>query len=283
MNLKDKTSRKRAIFFANTISEKMKIQSHILLVFLLFLNHHSNGTMAFEPNRNTSFMREIPTKKDSISNIPASFLALQKNSKGFCLVKGNNASKQIALTFDDGPTEVSQKIIELLNKFDAKATFFWMGERIKNNEHLIQMAKESGHLIANHSWNHENGYSFTNQFLWESQIENTLKEFSKYGINDAKFYRPPYGAITQEQIDFLATKNIKTVLWSITTDDWDPNENKDNQMFQKFKDNLHPGAIVLLHDADFGNVESKFKDVEKILKYGKSRGYQFVTLTELNL
>lgn len=261
----------------------MKIQIQIILVFLCCLNNFSKARLAFETAHDFDLKKENSTKKDTVSNIPASFLALQKNSKGFCLVKGNDASKQIALTFDDGPTEVSQKIIELLNKFDAKATFFWMGERIKNNEHLIQMAKESGHLIANHSWNHENGYSFSNQFLWESQIENTLQEFSKYGINDAKFYRPPYGAITQEQIDFLATKNIKTVLWSITTDDWDPNENKDNQMFQKFKDNLHPGAIVLLHDADFGNVESKYKDVEKILKYGKSRGYQFVTLTELNL
>lgn len=258
----------------------MKTHSLIILFFLFFLNNHSSITLEFEPT--SDFIKdENLAKSDSISNIPKSFLEFQKNSNGYCLVKGNAASKQIALTFDDGPTEVSQKIIKILNKFGAKATFFWVGERINGNEHLIQMAKESGHLIGNHSWNHPNAYTFSNQLLWESQVENTLQEFSKYGITDTRFYRAPFGAITQEQINFLATKNIKTVLWSISTMDWDPKENKEGLMFQKFKEHFHPGAIVLLRDYDFGNLDAKLKDLESILKYGKSHGYTFVTVAEL--
>lgn len=222
-------------------------------------------------------------KRDTITTIPKHFLEFEKNSKGYCLVKGNAASKQIALTFDDGPTKVSQKIIEILNKYNAKATFFWVGERINGNQHLIQMAKESGHLIGNHSWNHDNGYTFSNQLLWESQVEKTSKQFSNFGINQAVYYRPPFGAITQNQIDFLASKNIKTVLWSISTEDWNPKENKEGQMFQLFKKQFHPGAIVLFHDYDYGNLEAKLKDLEDILKYGKSQGYQFVTVSKLHL
>lgn len=259
----------------------MKTLGGIILFFIFFLNNQSNTKLEFEPIPVFNFKSEIAIKKDSISNIPRSFLEFQKNSNGYCIVKGNATSKQIALTFDDGPSEVSQKIIEILNRFDAKATFFWVGERIKDKEHLIQIAKESGHLIANHSWNHANGYSFSNQFLWESQVQKTLQEFSKYGINDTIFYRPPFGAITQEQIHFLATKNIKTVLWSISTMDWDSDENKEGQMFQKFKDYLHPGAVILLHDYDFGNLDAKLKDLEKMIKLGKSMGYKFVSLTEL--
>lgn len=255
----------------------MKTYSLITLFFLLVLNHHSNTAFT----NDFIFKAENSVKKDSFSNIPKRFLEFQKNSNGYCLVKGNAASKQIALTFDDGPTEVSQKIIKLLNKFDAKATFFWVGERIKGNQQLIQMAKESGNLIGNHSWNHPNAYTFSNELLWESQVENTLQEFSKNGIHDTRFYRAPFGAITQEQINFLATKNIKTVLWSISTMDWNPKENKEGLMFQKFKDNFHPGAIVLFHDYDFGNLDAKLKDLERILKYGKRHGYTFVTVSEL--
>jgi peptidoglycan/xylan/chitin deacetylase (PgdA/CDA1 family) len=258
----------------------MKSLSYFIL-FLFCLNDFSDGKLEYDSEVYPNFESDFLVKKDSISNIPKRFLEFQKNSKGYCLVNGNSTAKQIALSFDDGPTEVSQKIIEILNKFNAKASFFWVGERIKGNEDIIQFAKENGHLIANHSWNHENGFSFSNQDLWEKQIANTFKEFSDYGIQDATFYRPPFGAITQKQIDFLATQNIKTVLWSITTMDWDANQNTDDLMFQKFKEHIHPGAIVLMHDADYGNLDSKLKDLENILKFGINQGYEFVTIAEL--
>lgn len=220
---------------------------------------------------------------DSLPLIPNHFLDFQKKSQGFCIAKGDSTKKQIALTFDDGPTEVSKEIIKILDKYNAKATFFWVGERIKENPIIIEIASKSGHLIANHSWNHENGFSFSNELLWESQVEKTLHEFSKYGITDVHYFRPPFGAITQNQIDFLATKNIKTVLWSITTMDWDPKQNADNQIFQKFKKNMHPGAIVLFHDFDYGNLNSKLKVLEKILIYGTRKCYKFVAIDKMNL
>jgi peptidoglycan-N-acetylglucosamine deacetylase len=258
-------------------------KSLFFILFMFFLNYQSIDTLLFNLNLTSNFEKENFKSNDSISNIPNSFLDFQKNSKGFCIVHGSLEKKEIALTFDDGPTDVSVKIIKILNKFNAKGTFFWVGERIKNNESTIKKAIKKGHLIANHSWNHENGYLFSNQLLWESQVEKTLTEFSNHGINDVAYYRPPFGGITQNQIDFLASKNIKTVLWSISTMDWDPKQNSDNLMFQKFKQHLHPGAIVLLHDFDYGNLNSKLKDLEKILKFGKSKGYKFVTVAQLNL
>lgn len=253
----------------------MKTVSY-LLFFVCCMNSSSVATLAFDEATTSPF------KNDSIATIPEHFLAFQKNSKGYCLVKGNSKTKKVALTFDDGPTDVSIKIMEILQTHKAKATFFWVGERIQKNEEAILMAQQNEHLIANHSWNHANGFSFSNQYLWESQVENTFQEFSDHGIDEATFYRPPFGAITQEQIDFLVTKNIKTVLWSITTMDWDSTQNSEGQMFQKFKEELHPGAIVLMHDFDFGNLNSKLNDLEKILNYGISQGYKFVTVAELN-
>lgn len=105
---------------------------------------------------------------------------------------------------------------------------------------------------------------------------------SKYGVKNVTYFRPPFGAITQNQIDFLASKNIKTVLWSITTNDWDPKENKESQLFEKFKNYLHNGAVVLMHDFDYGNLDAKLKDLEKMLQYGTKKGYKFVTVNDIN-
>jgi peptidoglycan/xylan/chitin deacetylase (PgdA/CDA1 family) len=218
---------------------------------------------------------------DSLLRIPEKFLEFQKNSNGFCLIKGQSDKKQIAFTFDDGPTEVSLQIIELLDKYQAKATFFWVGEKMKNNKSVIDLALKKGHLIANHSWNQPNGISFSNELLWESQVEKSMLEFTKFGIQNHTYYRPPFGAISQNQIDFLASKNVKTVLWSITTSDWDKSKNAEGMMFSKFKKELHKGAIVLLHDFDFGNLEAKLSDLENMLSYAKENGYQFVTIEGL--
>jgi peptidoglycan/xylan/chitin deacetylase (PgdA/CDA1 family) len=95
------------------------------------------------------------------------------------------------------------------------------------------------------------------------------------------YYRPPFGAITQEQIEYLATKGITTVLWSITTMDWDTTQNTKEMLFQKFKNQLHNGAIVLLHDFDFGNLDGKLIALDKMLTYGKSLGFNFVSVEEI--
>jgi len=220
---------------------------------------------------------------DTVLQIPDEFLKFEENSKGFCLVKGNSNKKQIAFTFDDGPTDVSIAVMKVLSKYDAKATFFWVGEKMEQNQKIIDMALNRGHMIANHSWDQPNGISFSNELLWNSQVEKCHLELAKHGIEDLQYYRPPFGAISQRQIDFLASKNIKTVLWSITTSDWDKTQNSAGLMFNKFKNEMHNGAIVLLHDFDFGNLDAKLLDLENMLKYAVQNNYKFVTIDELEL
>ncbi|MDP5092069.1 MAG: polysaccharide deacetylase family protein [Polaribacter sp.] len=248
----------------------------LLLIFVVFLTNFSKS----EKNgaEKVNWKINYNQKNDSLPLIPNQFLDFQKNSQGFCITKGDSTKKQIALTFDDGPTEVSKKIIKILDRYKAKGTFFWVGERIKENPSVIDIAQKNGHLIANHSWNHENGWTFSNEQLWQNQVEKCNTELSNYGVKNVRYFRPPFGAITQNQIDFLASKNIKTVLWSITTNDWDPKENKEGQLFEKFKNYIHNGAVVLMHDFDYSNLDAKLKDLEKMLQYGIKNGYKFVTV-----
>ncbi|MGZ0017623.1 polysaccharide deacetylase family protein [Yeosuana sp. AK3] len=218
---------------------------------------------------------------DSLPLIPKLFLEHQNKSNGFCKVQGHSSKKQVALTFDDGPTDLSIKIIEILNTHNAKGTFFWIGNNLEEKKGIIKQAKEGGHIIANHSWNHQNGWGISKEDLWQNQVVKSIEAFELHGAGKPKYYRPPYGAITQDQIDCLASKGITTVLWSITTMDWDKTQNSEDELFEKFKNHLHNGAIVLLHDFDFGNSSAKLKALGKMITYGKSIGFDFVDVEHI--
>jgi beta-galactosidase len=218
---------------------------------------------------------------DSLPLIPKLFLEHQNKSNGFCKVRGDSSKKQVALTFDDGPTDLSKKIIEILNRHQATGTFFWLGKNLEEKKGVIKNAKEGGHLIANHSWDHQNGWEQSKENLWQNQVVKSIEAFELNGAGKPKYYRPPFGAITQEQIDFLAIKGITTILWSITTMDWDETQNTEDELFEKFKKYLHNGAIVLLHDFDFGNPDAKLKALEKMISYGKSIGFNFVDVEHI--
>ena len=218
---------------------------------------------------------------DSLPLIPKYFLELETNSAGYCLVRGKSNRKVVALTFDDGPTNLSNKILDVLNKNGVKATFFWLGKNLMNKREIIEKAKKSRHQIANHSWDHTNGYDLDENLIWEHQVVKTFQELETVAGVQSKYYRPPFGGITQKQIDFLGSKGITTVLWSITTMDWDKNQNDGIDLENKFKDYLHPGAIVLMHDYDFGKSEEMLVALEKMILYGKSQGYTFVTIEKM--
>ena len=221
-------------------------------------------------------------KLDSLPLIPRHFFYQERVSNGYCLVKGNTNKKLVALTFDDGPTSLSNKILDVLNKNNVKATFFWLGKNLADNRKIIKKAKKYRHQIANHSWDHTNGWNLDENIVWEHQVAKTIEELKSVAGVQSQYYRPPFGGITQKQIDFLGSKGITTVLWSITTMDWDKTQNDGVDLENKFKSYLHPGAIVLLHDYDFGKSEEMLVALEKMILYGKSQGYTFVTVEHIN-
>ena len=226
--------------------------------------------------------RVYSQQTDSLPLIHKHFFEQEKLSTGFCLVRGKNGSKVVALTFDDGPTNLSNKIFDVLNKNNIKATFFWQGKNLADNREIIKKAKKNGHQIANHSWDHTNGYNLDENIVWEQQVLRTIQELKNVAGVQSNYYRPPYGGITQKQIDFFASKGITTVLWSLTTMDWDKTQNDGIDLENKFKNHLHPGAIVLMHDQDFGKSEQMLVALENMILYGKAQGYKFITIEKVN-
>ena len=251
--------------------------SGLLIIGILFNSCKSTGNasiVAISSNVNTQ-------QTDSLPLIPKHFLEQEINSDGSCLVRGKANRKVVALTFDDGPTDLSSKILDVLNSNGVKATFFWLGKNLANKSQIIEKAKKNGHQIANHSWDHTNGYDLDENTIWEQQVARTIEELSTVAGIQSNYYRPPFGGITQKQIDFLGNKGITTVLWSLTTMDWDKTQNDGIDLENKFKEYLHPGAIVLMHDYDFGKSDEMLVALEEMIKYGKSQGYTFVTIDKL--
>ncbi len=198
-----------------------------------------------------------------------------------CILTGDPSSKKIALTFDDGPTELTAKVLDTLEKYAAKATFFWLGQNILQHPHFVKNAAQT-HQIANHSWDHKNGFKTAPATVLTTQIAPTNQRLISLGIKPATYYRPPFGAVTEKQIKYLAEHGITTVLWSLSTLDWDTERNSTNQIFSRFKEHIHNGAIVLLHDRTFNDDgQSMLNALSQILVYGQKAGYEFVTLNEL--
>ncbi len=167
------------------------------------------------------------------SSIMFRFLSL------FSLNKIKTEEKVIYLTFDDGPEPgITETILNLLNEYNAKATFFCTGKNFEKHSELVQLIKDNGHCLGNHTYSHL----------------NALKESYKNYINDANkgkeiiqsnLFRPPWGALSVCTFLNLRKKN-KLILWSITSKDTYPNTDWEKHC-QLMVNETKPGSIVLFH------------------------------------
>jgi len=231
----------------------------------------------FDENEVASGSAGAPTVKLSLSLInpllASEFqIAMETMEPTKPVTPGDPNVKRIALTFDDGPhPKVTEQILNTLDKYHAKATFFMLGSRVKNYPDIARDVLARGHEIGNHTWNHP--------VLTKMPMEQVLKEYTstaneiELALNQgATVFRPPYGA-TNADID--AQIPVPVVLWSIDTLDW---KHRNSQLVLTYiKNNLHNNAIVLMHDIH----QSTADGLDAVLAYLQSEGYEFVTVSEI--
>jgi peptidoglycan/xylan/chitin deacetylase (PgdA/CDA1 family) len=156
--------------------------------------------------------------------------------------------KKIFLTFDDGPIpEVTPFVLQQLKNFNCKATFFCIGNNVKNNPSLYKQIIDEGHAVGNHTFNHVNG--------WKTKTQNYLDEISQCAqLVKSNLFRPPYGKITKSQIKQLTNPNSSIhlptfiIMWDVLSYDFDKNVSE-NKCFENVISNLRPGSIVVFHDS----------------------------------
>lgn len=195
-----------------------------------------------------------------------------------------NKLNNIYLTFDDGPIpEVTPWVVSLLNEYQAKATFFCIGDNIKKHPKIFQQIISEGHSIGNHTFNHLNGWKtktkeyITNCVAFE-EIFNQVQD-GKFNstlhlplnTHFSTLFRPPFGKITPKQVNKLHEKGYKLIMWDVLSADFDKNISKE-KCLENVVNNIQPGSIVVFHDSL--KAEEKLRYVlPKVLEFVKTSGF----------
>lgn len=232
----------------------------------------------------------IPTKqvlnatpRDSLDNLseenPAKtfWVPLEFQSKIVKKITPVEQKKVIALTFDDGPwPENTVKILHILNKNKIKATFFWVGQAVKDHPQLAQQVVAEGHAIGNHTWHH--WYRKLNSSTAAHEIDDTAELIYKTTGVKTSLFRPPGGVMNNGVGDYAKQKKFVIVMWSNDPMDYRPLSA--NQLVNNVMRKAEPGAIVLMHDGG-GNHAATVQALPQIITKLTQQGYKFVTIPEL--
>jgi len=186
-----------------------------------------------------------------------------------------NNEQKIYLTFDDGPTpDITNWVLNELEKVQAKATFFCIGNNIEKHPNIVKNLVEKGHQIANHSYNHAKGWgtSATDYIDELIQTEKLLQQFS----DTKNLFRPPYGRITRKQIKEVQSLGHKIIMWTIVVGDFSK-ELDTQKAIDYLTKKTQSGSILVFHDS-----VKAFPKLQKILPqvlYNlKNRGFEFEVL-----
>lgn len=174
--------------------------------------------------------------------------------------------KAIYITFDDGPIpEVTPKVLEILAQFDAKATFFCVGDNVRKHPDVFKSILDQGHSVGNHTYCHLNGNK-VDQALWYEDIEH-CDELVKSNL-----FRPPHGRITWNQVIKLR-KKYNIIMWSVLTGDYNHSLTKEMVAGYAIKYGKE-GSIIVFHDSIKAE-ERMLYALPKVLEYFKSKGFVF--------
>ena len=180
--------------------------------------------------------------------------------------------KLIAFTFDDGPSYIgTNKLLDNLDKYNARVTFFVLGSRVNNYKDTLTKAYKMGNTIGSHTYSHSNLLKLDNYSVMD-EIKKTNEAIKNITGSETIYLRPPYGNINS---DIKNISNMYTILWDLDTEDW---KYKDKDRIADYiVSNAHDGAIVLLHDLYETSVDGALLAMERLEK----EGYAFVTIDEM--
>lgn len=179
------------------------------------------------------------------------------------------SKKVIYLTFDDGPVpEVTPQVLDLLDEYKIKATFFCVGENVQKYPETFAQVLNRGHKVGNHTFNHLKGFSVTDEEYYDN-IDKAA------GLIDSKLFRPPYGRITRRQINELKSK-YKIIMWDVITHDYNKNLSPETIM-RTIKRYSRNGSLVVFHDSIKAN-DNVLAVLPLAIEYWKSKGYNFGVL-----
>ncbi len=233
------------------------------LYYLTFYKYFWNDNMVSDGS--DSFV--IDTSNNSVSRI-------NKTNYEYDVVinrKIDKSKKMIALTFDDGPNYNTSKVIDVLNKYDIKATFFVLGSRAINNKDILKKMADSGMEIGNHTYNHLLLTKYDENKI-RSEIEDTSEVIYSATKKRPKLLRPSYGSVNNK---IKKVANMPIIIWDIDTLDWKYHNSK--RITSRIVNKVRDGDIILMHDIYSASLNA----LSNIIPILQDNGYEFVTIDEL--
>ncbi len=233
------------------------ISNEIIFYEYLNINNKVNmDSIVFNINDDYITIKEV-VNNISNSNYQSDYIDINK--------------KMIALTFDDGPNYNTSKILEILNKYNVRATFFVLGSKINHNEKIIKTMDEYGMEIGNHTYSHKLMTGMSNLDIIK-EVEDTSDLIYNIVGKYPKLVRPSYGSFNKKIKESI---NMPIIIWNIDTLDWKSHNSK--KIVSRVMNKVSDGDIILMHDIYSATVKAVDILVPKLI----SEGYQLVSVSEL--
>lgn len=191
--------------------------------------------------------------------------------------KGDGQDKVVALTFDDGPDEVmTPKVLEVLGRYNIKATFFLVGEKVDRHPELVRQMVQEGHIVANHTFSHKGVFPLSSRRVVEQEILACSRSIKAVVGLSPLLFRPPFGVtnpIIGKAVDHCG---LQAIGWSVRSLDTVAKSERED-VCRRVEAKLHPGAIILLHDRCAKSDEL----LESIIRVTLKSGYKFIALSDM--
>ncbi|WP_299122124.1 polysaccharide deacetylase family protein [uncultured Winogradskyella sp.] len=201
----------------------------------------------------------------------------------------NTNAKELYLTFDDGPTpEITDWVLQTLKKYNAKATFFCIGNNIEKYPEIFQNILDDNHSIGNHTYNHLKGWKTkTKMYVGNVELSDSVINFQvqnskfidKYDSESLKLFRPPYGKFKNKQSKKLLELGYRIILWDVLSYDWDKSI-REETCFKNVISATKKGSIIVFHDSMKASRNLKYV-LPKVLEYYTEKGFKFRAIKEI--
>lgn len=182
---------------------------------------------------------------------------------------------EVALTFDDGPTEFTPKFLDLLKEHQVKATFFYIGKQIEKYPETFQRIIAEGHTVGNHTYSHSNNTGFLSASKMVEEIEKCDEVMLKTGNIQTELYRPPFGVTNPSIAKAIKKTHKKSIGWNVRSLDTITDDEK--KIFKRVTTDLKKGSIILLHDTS----EKTYNVLVDLLLFLKEKKYSTFTVDSI--
>jgi len=240
-----------------------------------------NGTGAGKSISGVNSQKESASAGTGKKSLQAILEELYQEYRDIVFLSGSSKSNKIALTFDDGPSEVtSNQVMDILQRYDVKGTFFLVGQNVSQYPQVVARMVREGHVVGGHSWSHIQLQKATPESIAREVADTENAIYRVTGLRPA-FVRPPYGSLNRDGLEYLQRNGYKVINWSVDSLDWKyPNDSR-QVLINVFKD-VRGGSIILFHTLP-GNDPSGIIDtvLPQVICSLKSQGYRFVSVDEL--